>query len=317
MKILQIVKTYNQNCGIAFFAKNLQEQMKKIGIKIETISTEVTCIPSSFDTILLHYHSELLNYNEVSKIRGMNQCPLILFTHSNVIQKLIELVDGSIAMCSGMIPHNDKPKYIFPHPAWVPKHLEDRLVLRNKYKLPTNATIIGTNGFLKFERQFVEILSRLLPHAKDNNWFIYLITSPWYIESPGLKSELERFSTKYSAFFKFEYNFLEKNVLNQKLQACDILWCWTKAPSSSYASGVISDQYASGTHIFATNKLQHKHVIELPNVTIGSDELDLFVEQLIYVIKHGKNQRHDPSIISWKHHIKKLALFFSQFIINN
>lgn len=311
MKILQLVATHDQNCGIALFASNLQEQMGKIGIEVKTIANMSGDIPTA-DILLLHYHSELLNHENVKTLCERSQRPVVLLAHSDGIDMLFNIVDGFVAMCPGMVPVTDRPLHVFPHPAWIPECLEDRTILRNKFGLPVEPMIISTNGFLKFERQFVEILTVLLPHAKDNDWFVYLITSPWYIDSPGLVPELERLKSIYSACFRFEYAFWDKKKLNQKLQACDMLWCWTKTPSSPYASGVISDQYASGTRVFAADKLQHSHVLDLPNVIRGPDKLEPFIEQLIMEIKRCKRQRHDPSSISWGRCIDDLAFFLTK-----
>jgi hypothetical protein len=226
---------------------------------------------------------------------------------------LSERIAGFLAMCPDMVPETDRPVHLFPHPACVPECLEDRTILRNRFGLPIKNMILGTNGFLKFERQFVEILNVLLPHAKKNDWFVNIITSPWYIDSPGLISEIEELQSSYSAFFRFENIFLDEQTLNQRLQACDLLWCWTKAPSGPYASGVISVQYASGTRIFAADKQQHNHVLELPNVIRGPDKLEPFIEQLIVETERANRQRHDPSPISWDRCIHELALFFLKF----
>lgn len=308
MKIIQMVNTYGRNCGIALFADNLQKQMKKIGIEVNTISTTDCDMPIA-DIILLHHHVDLLNYESVKSLCERSQCPVVIFAHSDGIDITIDRIAGFVAMCPGMIPETNKPVHIFPHPAWVPECLEDRTILRNKFGLPIKPMVIGTNGFLKFERQFVEVLNVLLPHAKDNNWFVNVITSPWYIDSPGLMPELEKLQFAYSGFFRLENVFWDEKTLNQRLQACDMLWCWTKAPSSPYASGVISHQYASGTCIFATDKLQHGHVLKLPNVIKGLNKFEPFMEQLIMEIKRGKRQRHDPSPVSWNGCIDGLAFF--------
>lgn len=306
MKILQVVTTYNQSCGIAFFASQLQEQMEKIGIEVRTTAT-LNDDTSAADVVLLQHHSELLNDESVIALCERSQCPVVLFAHSDGIDVVSNSVAGFVAMCPGIVPETDKPAYVFPHPAWVPECLEDRTTLRKRFGLPIKSSIIGTNGFLKFERQFTEILAVLLPYAKDNGWFVDLITSPWYIDSPGLISQLEELQSTYSACFRFEYSFWDKKTLNQKLQACDLLWCWTRAPSSPYASGVISDQYASGTRVFAADKLQHWHVLRLPNSVRGPNRLEPFIDQLILEIKREKRERHDPTLVSWDKCIDGLA----------
>jgi hypothetical protein len=311
MKVIQIVPTLGQNCGVAFFAAALHEQMEKIGIEVKDHPMLKGNMPAA-DIILLHHHSDLLDNEDVQRLCARNRCPVVLFAHSDGIDMLYNVVDGFAAMCPGMIPETERPTHVFPHPAWIPEGLEDRAILRESFKLPIKSRIIGTNGFLKFERQFVEILTELLPQAKDNDWFVNLITSPWYKDSPGLESQLEKLQSAYSSCFRFENSYWDRKTLNQKLQACDLLWCWTRAASSPYASGVISDQYASGTRIFAADKLQHHHALELPNVIRGPNKLEPFIEQLIEEIKRGICQRHDPSPLSWDRCIYHLTAFLAR-----
>lgn len=313
MNILQIVPTYEQNCGIAIFARDLHEQLEKLGFRLVTSSgVNGEMLSEETDGILVHYHADWLNYNTIKSLCTSSGRPVVLFAHSDSLGPFPNEVVGIVEMCAGMAQVTDMPKYRFPLPAWVPETLEDRKKLRVQFGLPIKPMIIGTNGFLKFERQFVEILTELLPHAKHNDWFLNLITSPWYIDSPGLVTELEKLQGTYSGCFKFEYSFLDKEILNQKLQACDLLWCWTKAPSSPYASGVISDQYASGTRIFASDKLQHKHVLRLPNVVRAPNKLEPFIEQLILEIQLHNRQRHDPSPVSWDKQISNFAFFLTR-----
>ncbi len=315
MKVLQIIPTFGQNCGVAFFAATLHEQMKKIGVEVQDHPTLNGDIPPA-DIVLLHHHSDLLDDESVRSLCEKSPCPVVLFAHSDGIELLFNVVDGFAAMCPGMIPETDRPAYIFSHPAWTPEALEERAALRDFFKLPKYSRIIGTNGFLKFERQFVEILDELLPAARDNDWFIYLITSPWYIDSPGLIPKLEGLQSAYPAYFRFENAYWDRRTLNRKLQACDLLWCWTWAASSPYASGVISDQYASGTRIFAADKWQHRHVLELPNVVRGPNKLEPFIEQLIIEIKSGICRRHDPSPLSWEKCIYKMTSFLADICSN-
>jgi hypothetical protein len=313
MRITQIVTTLDKPCGIAYFAKNLHEHLLEFSIKSEIISQHNTELNS--DVFILHYHSELFNEKELVSYCNNSEIPVVVFAHSEGVEILNGLVYGFIGMCDGIFPENCQPSYIFPHPAWIPFALSERIHLRKLYDLPVNRIMIGSNGFLKFERQFVEILNKLLPIARQNNWLVFLLISPWYLDSPGLIDKLELYKTIYKDFFDFEYSYQNKVELNKKLQTFDILWCWTKAPSSPYASGVISDQYASGTRIFATDKNQHEHILKLPNVVRGSVDLNLFVEQLVSEIKTNNFQRHNPEIISWNRTVKELINFIRDLIM--
>jgi hypothetical protein len=313
MKITQIVTTLNKPCGLAYFAKNLHEQLFEVNVKADIISEMKSEADS--DVLILHYHSELFDEKELVSFCINSKIPVVVFAHSEGADILKGIVQGFIGMCDGIFSESCQPNCIIPHPAWTPDTLSERIQLRELYNLPVNRTIIGSNGFLKFERQFDELLDKLLPIAKENDWLVFLLVSHWYLDSPGLIDKFRQYKTTYTKFFDFQYSYLDKKELNKKLQAFDLLWCWTKAPSSPYASGVISDQYASGTRIFATDKKQHEHVLKLPNVRCGSANLDLFIKQLISEIKSNNFQRHNPEIISWKRIITHLINFIKNVIL--
>lgn len=310
MKVLQISITSGQDCGIALFSSNLQKQLRCIGIDVKTVNTFSP--KDKPDIILLQHHEELITEADVIALINASSAPVILFAHSNGINILQNHVDGIVAMCPNIIKSTDTPTYFFPHPAWVPSHLENRSDLRREFNLPHNRIIIGTNGFLKFERQFEEIIEALLPEASINDWFIELITSPWRLNSPGLITKLTKMQMENPLNFRFEHNFLDTETLNRRLQACDLLWCWTQAPSSPYASGVISDQYASGTRIIAADKLQHRHILGLPNTDVGPDSISPFIEHLLLGLHKKEHQRHDPILVSWGNFMSGLATFLEK-----
>jgi hypothetical protein len=310
MKILQISTTRGQDCGISLFADNLQTHLRRVGLDITTVAALQP--DTRADIVLLQHHNELMSDCEVIALVKTSHVPVVIFAHSEGINGLYGHVDGIVAMCPGIIGPTDKPTYVFPHPAWVPTHLESRNNLRREFSLPLDRLIVGTNGFLKFDRQFTDIVEGLLPEAHRRNWFIEIITSPWRLASPGLITKLEILQARNLEHFRFEHAFLDRVNLNRRLQACDLLWCWTAAPSSSYASGVISDQYASGTRVFAADKQQHRHILGLPNTITAPDTLAPFVDQLVIELCNGELQRHDPTPVSWDNSIKDLADFIQK-----
>jgi hypothetical protein len=313
MKVLQISKTRGHDCGIALFADNLQKQARRAGIHIENSSGWAQS--SDADLVLLHHHDELFSDGEVSSLASACTVPIVLFAHSDGAGRFSDVLQGFVAMCPGMIGPISKPVGIFPHPAWVPNRLEDRASLRMEFKLPQTRPVVGTNGFLKFERQFAEIAGALLPEVRRNRWFLELITSPWRLESRGVLAELESLRREYADCFRFEYTFLESETLNRRLQSCDLLWCWTAASSSPYGSGVIADQYASGTRIIAADKLQHAHILGLPNTVVGPAELLPFVRCITTELAGGRFERHDPFPVSWENWTEGFRSFLEVVLV--
>ncbi len=309
MKVLQISLTQGFECGIALFAETLADQLRAVGISVTTTGHLIS--NDAVDLVLLQHHDELVSDAEVGAFASSCLKPLVLFAHSEHADRFAALVQGLIAMCPGMLGASELavPTYVFPHPAWSPKHLEARSVLRREFGLPSDRRVAGTNGFLKFERRLFEIASVLVVEAERRGWFIDLLSSPWRLASPGLLDSLQTLVDRYPGAIRVEHAFMERSLLNRRLQACDLLWCWTDAPSSPYASGVVSDQYASGTRMYVADKQQHAHVLELPNVVAGPNRLDRFIDGLVEEMARGVSDRHDPAPVSWANCADDLARF--------
>jgi hypothetical protein len=310
MRVLQISPTKGEFCGVALFAERL-------AVELATLDFDVTTVPDlndavDADVVLIQHHVELLDDRRVEAICSKAGCPVVLFAHSTGVEGVIEAVDGVMAMSSGIVPDTRTPVLVFPHPARTPERLSERGALRTRFGLPSEGKIIGTCGFLKFERQLVEILSALLPCASESGWFVQVITSPWYIESPGLVDEIGAVGKKYPGHFRHEHRHVTEEELNLRLQACDLLWCWTRAQSSPYASGVASDLYASGSRVVAADKMQHEHILRLPNVLWAPATLTAFLEELITQARCSGGERHDPGPVSWTRQIRTVARFLHE-----
>jgi hypothetical protein len=307
MKVLQISPTKGKHCGIALFAERLAAELEFFDIDVAT-HAELSD-GAGADLVLLQHHAELLDNENVQAVCAAVPCPVVLFAHSTGIEGAIEAVDGVMAMSSGLVPVTDRAVLVFPHPARIPDRLSERSRLRARFGLPSDAKIVGTSGFLRYERQFVEILRELVPQAAKSGWLVTLMTSPWYLDSPGLLDEITAVGKSFPGHFEHEHGHLSETELNLRLQACDLLWCWTRARSNPYASGVASDLYASGSRVVAADKQQHEHIIGLPNVVRAPTSLSRFVQELVRQMARGDLQRHDPSPISWAQQIEAVAAF--------
>jgi hypothetical protein len=307
VRLLQVSPTLGQHCGVAVFADSLAAELSPLGIHVTTIGELAT--PVDADLVVLQYHEELMGEPEIRAFRASVACPLVLVAHSSGIGGLLDVIDGVMSMSPGIIPvAATPPTLVFPHPCWTPERLSDRDATRARFGLRQSRTI-GTCGFLRFERQLVEMLSALLPHAVELGWSVQLTTSPWRIDSPGVIEGIRSLDRRYPGTLAWVHEHLPTEELNLRLQACDLLWCWTRAPSMAYASGVASQQYASGTRIVAADKQQHEHILVLPNVVRAPVVLDDFAAEVVKQMRHADGCRHDPSVISWERQARKVAQF--------
>ncbi len=328
MNVLQIAASYGQACGIRNFAQGLEIAFARIGVEVHTVRGLSEDLPPS-DITLIHHDWDLFEENDeiVRHLCKKSPQPVVLFAHtgrmgkrSSGAERFSDVVESFVCMCPGVVD-TLKPVFLLHHPAsFIPDKLEERHTLRARYGLPKDSVIIGSSGFLRLEREFPKVLSLLLPHAVANNWFVELATSAWFKSSPelkGIETELDRLAERFPGCFRYGTTFLEPSELNERLQACDLLWCWTNTPSTSYASGSISDQYASGTRLFAVDKKQHYHVLSLPNVVRGPAVLEEFVEGLVEEIHLGVQLRHDPSPVSWDRWAKPFAKFLATSMVRS
>lgn len=310
MRVVQVATTAGQSCGIGNFALNLAVELSQAGVDINTV-TAMPELAAGADVVLIHYGSGVITPRDVEAIDRLS-APVVVFAHDPGAAAVADRAVGAIAMAPGML-ETIRPLLVFPHPAWTPDHPEDRDALKVRLGLPP-APVIGTSGFLMFHRQFPLVLQWLLPEAARRGWFVYLATSKWFGGSPGLVESLDALRARYPDNFAYTTRFASRESLNARLQACDIIWCWTKERSIASASGSVSDQYASGTHLYVTDKAQHRHVLGLTNVTAAPTTLDEFVAGLVAEADAGIFTRHDPAPISWSHHIPTIIDFLSGLV---
>jgi len=115
---------------------------------------------------------------------------------------------------------------------------QDRQVMRKKYGLPREGILIGSFGFIAPWKQidyfFCGYLAPLL--AKRRDVFVQLLHSG-YPKSPGLtartmeniQDSIREFGIYDQVFTCWEY--LEKDEINERLQALDVGYIWGRAES--------------------------------------------------------------------------------------
>ncbi|MFL4907729.1 hypothetical protein ACJ6WF_32130 [Streptomyces sp. MMS24-I2-30] len=298
------------HCGIAVFADDIAKGLAAEGCHVETVSGADPVETDSADVVLLQHHEELMPDAEILRILRGTRRPVVVFKHSAGADTPAAAVTGFVAMSRGLLPATGGvPTLCFPHPATTPSHLSDRTSLRRRFSLPADARIVGTSGFLKFDRELVPLLRELLPRAERLDWVVQLLTSPWRLPSPGLLEQIAELGEHHHGRLIHVHEHLDAEELNLRLQACDLLWCWTRAPSAHYASGVVSRHYASGSRMVVAQKHQHGHVLGLPNVVAAAATLPGFVDDLTAEMTRRRTSRHDPRPVSWEPHMASLARF--------
>lgn len=305
MKILQVIPSYKKVCGVFFFACNLEFHLQKEGLDIETAE----CFRDGYDLYLVHYIKPFYG-SDILQFRANSSKRVVLFFHHERHREhwTRGLAEGYIAMNEGILRQCKERKLIVPLPAFV-QDLRNREELKKQYGLENRFTI-GSNGFVCKKRCFVKIVDQLLA---DTDCFVDLLATrhhEW--DHVDIENQLYLRMNDNPDRFRCDFSKLSHSDLNYRLQACDLLWCWTDTASSSYGSAVASDHFGSGTRMILPNLSQHKHVFRNQNVVVTEPSLDQFIKVLIAEANAGHNTRHDPQMLSWDAISPKIALFLNQ-----
>jgi hypothetical protein len=268
------------------------------------VSTTATLSPAEgCDVTIVQHEWGLFRAEDLHCFCEQSSTPVVIFAHSGGVESLAATADGTIAMHRGIVALIEGPTLVIPHPAWIPRELQDRRQLRERFGLGDRSFVVGSSGFISGFRQFPEILSRLLPVIRDADGCVELMSSrcggPWCSEWERIEPELDQLRQEYPKHFRYEGGFLSHEELNLRLQACDLLWCFTNRASSAYASGVAADHYASGTMMVLADVEQHRDIIKRRGTVAAPADLHGFVETLLTTIRDRRFQRHDPEAYSW------------------
>jgi glycosyltransferase involved in cell wall biosynthesis len=317
MKVLHVSPTYYECCGIGNFSRSLERALRAAGVDVAT--TTYLAPENGCDVVLVQHEWGLFPHEEdLLAYCGRSNAPVALFAHSGGVETFATNVQGFIAMHEGIVRAIERRSLVIPHPAWAPHTLEDRRRLRERFGLGQRRLVVGSSGFITGFRQFPEIVSRLLPVLRDVNGTVELMISrvggPWYSETKRVEADLDQLRREYKGCIRFDGRFLSNEELNLRLQACDLLWCFTNRASSAYASGSAADQYASGTAMVVSEVEQHRQVLNGNGVVSAPADLDGFVDVLLTAIEGGQFPRHAPCVFSWTAAAQQVRRFLEDLI---
>ena len=314
MRIVQVSPSHGQLCGVAVFADSMATALTASGMEVRTVPS--ISRPCDADICLLQYHSELMTPDELNTTLSRAHAPVAVVAHSPVLDRALGRIAGVLAMAEGLFSDPASvPTLTFPHPAFAPEVLSDRVTqTASSSGCQPTCRSLRRRAFSDSTADSPISWPDFLPEAAEIGWGIQLVTSPWYMPSPGLLADLVRLHDQHDAQFWHVHEHLSEADLNRRLQAADLLWCWSPPPLMPYASGVISQMYGSGTQIVAADRPQHEHVLGLPNVVRAPGDLTSFVHELLRQMRSYKRTRHDPTVISWRQQIGRIAYFLADLL---
>lgn len=302
MKVLQVSPTYGEACGIGNFSAALQEQADDLGLFFQT-ERDFQKYDNGFDLVLLHHEHSFFPVERLRSKLVRIDAPVVMFLHSPSDGCLESLADGFVCMNKGMVS-TDKPFLETYIPGYVPLHLSDRRSVKRELGLSSFDAVVGTSCFVSPRRELSRMVSILGATFKYNNWCLFLNTPRHYRHSRqvGLQrayNSLRRAAAKFGRNVKIDAKFRSQDERCRRLQACDLLWCFTSVPPKQYASSACSDLYGTGVRLIVSKLPQHESVLELDNAVTTSRGIEGFCKELVNQVSTGNFPRHDPLPIGW------------------
>jgi len=322
MKVGIQCSSYGQRCGISTYAIRLNNALNKVGVQshifIENPHEDVDVISYQYEPGILH--PQIL-YSYTRKF--IEQLAVVTAHHTRGLAPLYPALDGVVFHDESQIIKEEGEPWeggyrIIPHPALVfPK--KDKAQLRKKYGLPEDKLIIGTAGFIAGTgKQLPLILVPLLKYLEDD-MYLYFITSMWKAGDLGRYTQIMRLVKKYGAedSFRIDTEFVEDESLNEKMQACDLLFAWniTGPNDRGSQSGIAADMYGSYTKLIVKDSPHYSFIKRQEGVLVGPPDPIDFAKAVIRAAKQEDlDDVPDPTWLSWDNQVKNYVDFFEELL---
>ena len=160
-------------------------------------------------------------------------------------------------------------------------------------------------------------VKNILSKLKDDE-FLYLITPFWKGGDMGrLKqiNEVVKESGKEKNF-RIDTDFIaDEEVLNEKMQCCDLMYAWCNVPKNAPGSqsGSAADMYGARVKLIVKDCPHYSFIGSQEGVVVGRENPDEFVEDVIKTLREEDLSKvPDPTHLSWQTMIKKYLEYFEE-----
>jgi len=271
------------------------------------------------NVINIQYEPGMLPPNKVMRLMNKYKEPIIMTAHHTLnLEQFYPMVDGVILHDEGQIVGEKPWDYcIIPHPALVfPK--KDKKKLRKKYNLPQDKKIVGTMGFICGTGKLLPYtVEEILKNLNDDE-FLYLITSFWKGGDMGRLDEIKKVvkSLGKEDNFRIDTDFIvDEELLNEKMQCCNLLYAWNNVGKGSPGSqsGSAADMYGSRVKLIVKDCPHYSFIGNQDKVVVGREHPSEFAEDVINLLREGNlDDIQDPTWLSWEEQIKKYKKYFEE-----
>jgi len=329
MKKLKIAIQNNelgQRGGIATYSNRLEKYLNGTKIKVgnQEIDVEakqfVSRIRNGPDVISIQYEPGMLPPQALQSIIQRYSQPVVVTAHHmGILPQFYPLMDGIVVHSKNQLEGYDEPwNYtVIPHPALVFEN-KDKKELRKKYGLPEDKKILGTAGFIVGTgKELPMIIEKILRKMKDDE-FLFCSTSFWkggdFGHTEIIMKKVKELGKEDN--FRIDTDFVPEEVLNEKMQCCDLLFAWNNLNAPGSNSGIAMDMLGARRKLIVKDSNHYGFVGSIKGVAKGRQGVDEFVTDIFKLFRSNRLDKDipDPIPYSWETMTKKYAEYFYEIL---
>ena len=317
MKIAVQCSSLGERCGIYTYTKRFVNHLNKLN-NVEAITFVNKFKDKDVDIISVQYEPGILSLYDLQKILNKYaSIPVIITAHfSGGLEQVYSIVDGVIFHSKSQIIGEPWDYTIIPHPALVyPEKGKEKM--RKKYGLPIDKKIVGTAGFIAGTgKNLPGLVKYILKDLKDDE-FLYLITSYWKGGDFSNERKIRDLVKKYGKEnqFRIDTDFVSDEVLNEKMQACDLLFSWNVSETPGSNSGIAMDMLGARRKLIVKDAPHYSIAASIDGVEVGRKSQEEFAEDVLNLFRKGDlNNVPDPTPYSWESLTPKFVEYFEMFL---
>lgn len=315
-----------ERCGIFTYSRRLVKYLNKLkedknGNKVN-VNAYMFDIKAQKDTDLINvqYEPGLMPPQKFQNMLNTYIEPIVVTVHhiGYLQQGFYNSLDGFIFHSNDQVDNKPWDYDVIEHPSLVFPE-KDKMEMRKKYNLPKDKKILGTAGFIAGTGKNLPItVSEILKKLKKDE-FLYLTTSFWKGGDMGHKHDImkEVEKTGKQDQFRMDTEFVSPEVLNEKLQACDLLWTWCAVGPNEKGSqsGIAADMYGSRRKLIVKDSAHYSFIGSQNKVEIGRPEPKNFAKDTLNLLRNGDlDDVQDPEWLSWEEKAKDYLAYFQEIL---
>jgi len=270
------------------------------------------------DLINIQYEPGCVSPQVLNSFMQKYSQPIVVTVHhTGMIAQFYPMLDGLIFHAKNQIVGEPWGHTIIDHPALVfPEKGKEKM--RKKYKLPKDKKIIGTMGFIAGTgKELPTMVKHILNKIKEDE-FLYCITSFWKGGDFSASGEIDKIVKKLGKEkqFRIDLDFVDEEILNEKMQCCDLLFSWNNSTQPGGTTGAGADMFGARRKLIVKDAPHYINISNIDGVVTGRAKQEDFAEDVIKLLRSDELYKNipDPEPYSWDTLIKKQLEYFREIL---